>query len=705
VVFSVSKCRSKEKRKQNREAGEVGEVILQDRRRGQCSHTTSLGITADRLPLLDKLEGWSTHHSTHFTLLAESLVTKRNGTSNNRLVQYKADFQHQDLQCSVKISRITFTRILVNLLFLLWSLTVSSSTSTASTHSFWSVSASSSSSISAFDYSTSRTQSRPPSLTVHLPTTSNHDRCPASTTRLATKSHIVSIDKMPPVSSTASGYYCVAPVDGDDDGTPSPKPNKTEDDASILARLEGILKASIEALQSDEKKHSSTLTKDDTAHLARLILSSMDTPGRVYHSMGHVFEISKPMKDPVLLLSALFHDVIYYSIDKSFSEEQAKALGSTLQRTPIAGEAGSDQPLSLATNLDDQPLVGMVVRLYGFDLGATLPKLGLNEFLSAVIGVNVLSPWLDTPELMQIATCIEATIPFRPTVDGKSPMDRLHDRLKLVCPDQPEEWLVDTVRMAASTANCDLCSFDSDDRKFFMDSSWKLIPEFRPVVLREDCCLKEYHDEMLALEGRTKFLRASVPKIFQSFRQVPSDEEMASKQSKTYENLDMIMEYAHMRMLQLMVLVDFVRAIGEDPASIKLRPLLSMGLPVLEAGTYEIPPPPAGGPTSSLTEEQQDEIRTWLVEGRGLDFSWDPSRSPLAAYLYDRLGGPSGVYAAVEVGKQQREQEKVTPADDTDFDLLKFLPKDAVVTIASCLGNVLPEYVERFQQVPEMLCL
>ena len=168
---------------------------------------------------------------------------------------------------------------------------------------------------------------------------------------------------MPPASqsSTASGYYCVAPVDEDGACVPSPEPDKTEDDddASILARLEGILKESIEALQSDEKKQTSTLTQDDTAQLARLILTSMDTPGRVYHSMGHVFDISKPMKDPVLLLSALFHDVVYYSIDKSFSEEQAKALGSTLQRTPIAGEAGSDQPLSLATNLDDQPIVGI----------------------------------------------------------------------------------------------------------------------------------------------------------------------------------------------------------------------------------------------------------------------------------------------------------------------------------------------------------
>jgi hypothetical protein len=496
-------------------------------------------------------------------------------------------------------------------------------------------------------------------------------------------------------TTTTKNGYCIAPAVQD---------SQKSDDDVILARLEEILKDCVSALQSPEKQRDNPLEKEDRARIARLILGSMDTPGRVYHSMGHVFDISKPMKDPVLLLSALFHDVIYYSIDKKFQPEQAKALQSTLQSAPIKGDNGkNDQPpLALAANLDDQPLADMVVRLYGFELGAPLPKLGLNEFLSAIIAVNVLSPWLDTPELMQIATCIEATIPFRPTVDGKSPMDRLYDRLAIVCPDQPEEWLVKTVRMAASTANCDLCSFDSDDRDFFMDSSWKLIPEFRPVLLEEDCSLMEYHNELLALEGRTKFLKASVPKIFQSFQHVPSEEEMAAKQAKTYENLDMIMEYAHMRMLQLMVLVDFIRAIGEDPSSIPLRPLLRMEMPAVPSPDVSDPSP---GPSSSLTPDQQNEVRNWLVEGRRAEFPWDPTRSPLAAYLYDLLGGPAGVYAAVEVGKQQRQQEKVTPADDTDFDLLKHLPKDAVVTIGSCLGIVLPDYSERFNQVPETLGL
>mmetsp|Transcript_27379 Transcript_27379/g.48486 ORF Transcript_27379/g.48486 Transcript_27379/m.48486 type:complete len:480 (-) Transcript_27379:575-2014(-) len=424
---------------------------------------------------------------------------------------------------------------------------------------------------------------------------------------------------------------------------------------------------------------------EDAASVARLILDSMKTSGRVYHNMQHVFDISKTMKDPILELSALFHDVIYYSIDKSFQGEQAKALEGVV--LGVDGSHGQPQELILALEFED-PIAELVVRLYGFDRGKPLPKLGTNEFLSAVIGVRVLEKWLSVPQLMQIATCIEATIPFRPiSEDGKTPMDRLYDRLKLVCPDQSEEWLVHTVRMAAVTANCDLCSFDSNDRDFFLDSSWKLIPEARPVLLEEDCPLMEYYNECFALEGRTKFLKGAVPKIFQSFRQAPSDEEMAAKQAKTHENLKVMSEYALVRMLQLMVLVEFVKVMGEDPASIPLRPLLRMTLPEVTSPTAENESP------MGLTAEEQAEVRNWLVCGRRACFSWDPAISPLGAYLYDSLG-PKGIASAVEVGKNQKPGS---------HELLKVLPKDVVTTIASSLGAVLPDRAEKFSQVPEKL--
>jgi hypothetical protein len=422
----------------------------------------------------------------------------------------------------------------------------------------------------------------------------------------------------------------------------------------------------------------------DASRVANLIFDSMSTPGRVYHSMQHVFDISETMQDPILILSALFHDIIYYSIDKSFQSEQAKHLEGVLE------DVNSSEELVLRESFSD-PLVYKVVRLYGFEPGQPLPKLGTNEFLSAIIGVCILEKWLKSPQLMLIATCIEATIPFRPvTEDGKSPMDRLYDRLSMVCPDQPEEWLVNGVKMAAATANFDLCSFDSNDRDFFLDSSWKLIPEARPRLLQEDCPLIEYYNESFALEGRTKFLQGAVPRIFQSFRQSPSDEEMASKQTKTHQNLKVMNEYAHVRMLQLMILVEFVQVAGGDPASIPLRPLLRMTLPEVTSSTANCP---SEEEESGLANEELEAVRNWLVYGRRACFSWDPAISPLGAYLFDSLG-PNAVKVAVELGKSQKPGS---------HELLRFLPRNVVTTIASSLGSVIPEHAEGFLQVPEKL--
>lgn len=410
---------------------------------------------------------------------------------------------------------------------------------------------------------------------------------------------------------------------------------------------------------------------EDCTKLAWIIYNSMTTNGRVYHAMSHVFDISKNMNGPILILSALCHDVIYFQIDKAFDEEQAKALEGVLVL--------DTQPLTLVADCNDS-LVESVVRLYGFTPGAELQKSGTNEFLSAIIGLRLFKKWLPLPYLIQIASCIEATIPFRPTIEGKSPMDRLYDRLADVAKDQSEEWLVETVRMAAATANCDLCSFDSDDLDFFLDSSWKLIPEARPALLEEDCPLMEYLSELHSLAGRSNFLKGAVPNIFQSFRQVPSDAEMEEKQRKTYENLGLVIAYANVRMLQLMVLVEFATVAGEDPRTALIRSFLEMEISE------------ATEPSETLTSTER-QIRHWLVNGRKACFPWDPAVSSLGGYLFDTLG-TNGVSEAVEIGKNQKEGS---------HEILEHLPKPVIKTVASSLASLFPDKAERYLQVHEKL--
>eukprot|EP00980_Cylindrotheca_fusiformis_P029743 scaffold23803_cov132-Cylindrotheca_fusiformis.AAC.7 len=406
---------------------------------------------------------------------------------------------------------------------------------------------------------------------------------------------------------------------------------------------------------------------EDCTRLARIIYSSMTTNGRVYHSMSHVFDISATMKDPVLVLSALCHDLIYFQIDKAFDEDQSKALEGVvlLERDPLA----------LVASIDD-PVIESVIRLFGYAAGAELTGTGTNEFLSALLAASLLKQWLAQSYLIQIATCIEATIPFRPIVEGKSPMERLYDRLVDVASDQTEEWLQETMNMAVITANCDLCSFDSSDLDFFLDSSWKLIPEARPALLEEDCPLAEYLLELHCLAGRSNFLKGAVPRIFQSFRQVPTDAEMEKKRHRTDENLKLVIAYGNVRLLQLMVLVEFVAAAGEDPASVPLRSFLRMGI----AETTEA--------SDNLTFSER-QIRHWLANGRKTCFPWDPSISPLGRYLFDALG-TKGIAEAVKIGKNQKPGSS---------EILKYLPESVVRTVGESLATLFPDKAGSYLQV------
>ena len=417
-----------------------------------------------------------------------------------------------------------------------------------------------------------------------------------------------------------------------------------------------------------------TIPEEESSSIAELVYDSMTVGGRVYHSMEHVFDISQAMDDPTLLLSALFHDVVYFSIDKAFLPQQQKLIDGII-------EMNDDQLLCLSTDLRDDELVNTIVDVYGMKRGDELPKSGTNEFISCLVGVRILSKWLDQVQLLEVATCIEATIPFRPVLEGKTPMDRLYDRLRAVCPGQSEEWLQATVTKAATTANFDLCSFDSDDRNFFLDSSWKLIPEARPILLEHDCPLLEWDNELKALEGRTKFLMGVVPRIFQQFGGVPSDEEMTEKQRKTRENLSIMWEYTKVRQLHSMVLVAVVEAMGGDPATFSLRSCLTMDVPCVSSV-----------PDAQLTDSER-QARYWLVHGRRTGFDWDPAASPVGAYLFDKLGS-QGVEDAISIGKNQ------SPGS---FELLKHLPKEIIVTVSSGLGAVFTDRADGFQKVPETI--
>mmetsp|Transcript_1273 Transcript_1273/g.2583 ORF Transcript_1273/g.2583 Transcript_1273/m.2583 type:complete len:665 (-) Transcript_1273:744-2738(-) len=512
--------------------------------------------------------------------------------------------------------------------------------------------------------------------------------------------------------------------------------------------------------------------EEDAAFIATLIFESMYTKGRIFHSMRHVFNILEHCEatmrtdHPMVVLMTLFHDLIYYSVDRSFQEFQLHLLEGILlfedadnytnSSSSSSNGAENDEeennnnssdqnnsnsnimneerrigtrklqePLILSRTVNEDPLIDAVVQLFGFGFesestGAAgtvannsggdgsplfLPELGRNEFLSAVIGARIMSKWLSTPDLIRLTAGIEATIPFRPVDgDGKTAMDWLYDRLSSVTialqgqartaqageaksgdttmattttstsmTTTNEDWLVETVRLSATMANCDVCSLSTNDRDFYLDSLWSLIPENRPNLIHEDCSLQTYSDEFLAVGGRTKFLESVVPDMFHSFRGIPSASALKQKQADTLNNLEFGHRYVQVRRLQALVLVEFVIIIGEDPNKISGRTLLRIG------DAMDPPRPDDNNDQNHDDDDLDDEVRKFLEEGRNTCFPWDPAKSSLGLLLYNKLG-QEGVDELVEFGK------KNTPGSG---DLLHKIPAEIVDTIAHGMAEIL----------------
>merc|ERR1711971_768967 len=74
-------------------------------------------------------------------------------------------------------------------------------------------------------------------------------------------------------------------------------------------------------------------------------------------------------------------------------------------------------------------LLDMICFIFGFSPGVDLSCRGGNEFLSALVAVRSLEGVISRKNLIKMAVCIEATIPFREDQNGRSPIDMLYERL------------------------------------------------------------------------------------------------------------------------------------------------------------------------------------------------------------------------------------------------------------------------------------
>jgi hypothetical protein len=230
---------------------------------------------------------------------------------------------------------------------------------------------------------------------------------------------------------------------------------------SKIERLIELLKSAL--VQTDAKFSDSDLEK-----MAVVVYDLMSNPGRNFHTVHHIFDVAVGL-DGVSTLAAIFHDTIYYQVDRSFHPSVETLM---LECVKIDNE----QFTILAPKNN---LIGELHTIFGLKAGDTLKVIiGLNEFLSAVVAVTLLSPILTHLQLLKMVGLIESSIPFR-----KGTITQLLERMSLI--NFPKNEIEDLAKRAVDFSNSDVFNFAEDDSKKFLNNTWNLISETNYSLRRE----------------------------------------------------------------------------------------------------------------------------------------------------------------------------------------------------------------------------
>ena len=464
------------------------------------------------------------------------------------------------------------------------------------------------------------------------------------------------------------------------------KKNKT-----FLQRLVHALRTSLETLGAHP-------TNRQLESWACLIHESMSVYGRYFHSVQHVFDISQNA-DAIQKLAALFHDCIYCNVDGGLLPKQAELLKGVISDEESKDDGTSGTMVFKHISKEKDPMLSMIASVFGFsaDQVLTTPFSGENEFLSAVLAVRCLQEVLEPIHLVQIAACIEMTIPFRKKDDnGDGPAERLFARLERanlkfnLGIDQHELTII--TQRAVDLGNRDVENFCTTDTPWFLDNTWKLLPESNvPLRRKVTYTVCEYQQALRGMCGFFSNLNYKV--VFNSFRGSPTDEQMEEIRRRTRRNIQVATLYVHAKLLSVSLLAALAELTGGDAP----MALFVGDMPGRDHYTDRLDDfiPVDNKRRDSIVLD--DEVYDILETGRKSHAKFDLANSPLAAYLYGLLGD-SGVEAAL------KNVDACPMGTEKALQLLKSMPPDAVEVVMKNCAKIAVTRAEELEALSTKLC-
>jgi hypothetical protein len=404
------------------------------------------------------------------------------------------------------------------------------------------------------------------------------------------------------------------------------------------------------------------------------IHAALSAAGREFHNHDHVIDIASS-GDPLEVIAALYHDAVYIQVDqgppRSMHNEMNRVLGQADQGWRILPGAANDQ------------LSSDVLAVFGRKPGDVVAGTsGLNELASALVASMQLADALDRQQRIDVAACIEQTIPFR--VD---PVTELRDRL--IALGVTGAQLDATVSRAVRVGNRDVENFADNDAARFLDNTWKLLPESNPAL--HSPLVYTVHDYRVALQKMEAFLATlNAERVFHSYLEEPKPEIHARRVARTTGNLRLAVRYLRAKLYAIALVEAISEATGGDvPLDYFMGGMKSANRPEMKRIEQYLP-------ALHSAADLDPPLHRLLAEGRASESTFDTKPSPLGAFLHHGLGE-----AAVMQGFDHAKRWWAGASDHRTF--LASQPGKAVAAIARAAGNIIDTRRDRLFALAERL--
>ena len=390
-----------------------------------------------------------------------------------------------------------------------------------------------------------------------------------------------------------------------------------------IQRLIDVLERSFKGLNV---KVSAVALED----IAITIHKAMSVEARHFHTPEHVLGLVD-LSNPIQSLAALFHDIVYYQVDRGFSPEVYAVIAPYFHEDNAEILVNENVPSS-------ERFFRLALDVFGLLPGQALsPASGLNEFISTLVMCSKLESILPEKELLKTIVYIEASIPFRgPDEQGLGPFERLEIRLRQVAQthaiSMTEAEIVATIQGGVIFANKDVENFSEPEPSQFLENTWKLLPETNIALRSGDVySIREYRQ---ALQTMHSFLVELDPDtVLHSYKGIPPEEVYRRLVEHTHRNVETAREYLGTKLVATAMLEALAELTGGDaPMSLFMGDLENDMEDMKRMEDYL---PKVETPHHIDTDSAVFRL---LDSRRAGQSDFDAKNAPLARFLYKVLG-------------------------------------------------------------------